>query len=395
MEGRIIGNYLIESRIALGGMGTVYKGTDTILGRAVAIKVLRPELASKTAVVDRFRAEAVVLARLNHPNIATLYSLIVEGDELFMILEFVPGETLGSILGRRGALPVEEAIPVFCQLLDGMDHAHELGIIHRDMKPANVMVTEKGTLKVLDFGIARLLGTSRLTRAGNVVGTLEYMSPEQVRGLETDARSDVYALGMMLYEMVTGRVPFDSENDFELMRMQVDVMPPPPIDVLPSLPPIINDAIMRAVQKDPADRFQTAGEFREMLLGAGFDESRSLRESTGTHRAAGTAGLSRETVVRPSDKRVVDLTTGPAAVANTAPPKGRKAYGFLIGAVMLAVGAMGTFFVIGTGRDAVNTNTPESHATQEMPVNLTNADQNVNDAPASLKLVGVTLHVAV
>ena len=368
MEGRVIGNYMIQSRLAIGGMGTVYKGTDTMLGRAVAIKVLRPELASTTAVVDRFRAEAVVLAKLNHPNIATLYSLLVEGDELFMVLEFVPGETLDSILHKRGVLRVEEAIPVFCQLLDGMDHAHELGIVHRDMKPANVMVTDKGTLKVLDFGIARLLGTSRLTRAGNVVGTLEYMAPEQVRGEETDARSDVYALGMMLYEMLTGRTPFASENDFELMRMQVHDSPAPPSTVVHSLPPLVDAAIMRAIQKDPADRFQTAGEFREMLLNAIPEGSGAVRTAGGVTNT--TPKLSRDTVVRPADRQLIDLTTEtPDGVADVSPsPKPRSSGVYvLLGIIVLSIAALGTFLAVRTGGDAVNTNTAEPHSTQEMP----------------------------
>ena len=182
MIGRTIGNYRIDGKLGEGGMGTVYHGIDVMLDRAVAIKVLRPELATKDAVVERFRTEAVNLAKLSHPNIATLYSLLSEGDELFMVLEFVRGETLDATMRRRGALPIEEALPAFCQVLDGIDHAHELGIVHRDLKPANIMVTDRGTLKVLDFGIARLFGSSRLTRAGNIVGTLEYMPPEQVRG---------------------------------------------------------------------------------------------------------------------------------------------------------------------------------------------------------------------
>ncbi len=222
MIGRVIGTYKIQSKIGEGGMGAVYKGVDTMLDREVAIKALKPELASQTAIVERFRSEAVTLAKLHHPNIATLYSLLREGDELFMVLEYVRGQSLDEILNRRGALSADEVIPVFCQILDGINHAHEFGIIHRDIKPANMMLTETGTLKVLDFGIARLLGSNRMTRAGNIIGTLEYMAPEQVRGLETDARSDTYSLGMMLYEMLTGKAPFETENEFELMKLQTE-----------------------------------------------------------------------------------------------------------------------------------------------------------------------------
>ena len=286
MIGRIIGTYKIESKLGEGGMGAVYKGVDTMLDREVAIKALKPELARQTAIVERFRSEAVTLAKLNHPNIATLYSLFRQGDELYMVLEYVRGETLDELLARRGALPAEEVIPVFCQILDGIDHAHAYGIIHRDIKPANMILTGTGILKVLDFGIARLLGTDRMTRAGNIIGTLEYMAPEQVKGLETDARSDIYALGMMLYEVLTGRTPFETENEFEMMKLQTESLPPNPRSINSSIPQAVEDAIMRAIQKDPGDRFQTAGEFREFLLGAGFEERGLLRRTTGPSRPA-------------------------------------------------------------------------------------------------------------
>jgi serine/threonine-protein kinase len=295
MIGQIIGNYKIEEKLGEGGMGAVYKGVDTMLDREVAIKALRPELASQNAVVERFRSEAVTLAKLNHANIATLYTMFRQGDELYMVLEFVRGETLDNILQRRGALPAEEAVPVFSQVLDGIDHAHELGIVHRDIKPANMMLTEKGTLKVLDFGIARLLGSARMTRAGNIIGTLEYMAPEQVRGQETDGRSDIYALGMMLYEVLTGQLPFQTENEFELMKLQTEVVPRPPREINPAIPAEVESAIMKAVSKDPAQRFQTAGEFREVLLDAGFSAQGTMHGLTGTHRKPATH-LSRPSV---------------------------------------------------------------------------------------------------
>ncbi len=285
---QIIGNYKIEEKLGEGGMGAVYRGVDTMLDREVAIKALRPELASQTSVVERFRSEAVTLAKLNHPNIATLYSMFRQGDEIYMVLEFVRGETLDNILQRRGALPAEEAVPVFCQVLDGINHAHESGIVHRDIKPANMMLTEKGTLKVLDFGIARLLGSARMTRAGNIIGTLEYMAPEQVKGQETDARSDIYALGMMLYEVLTGRLPFDTENEFELMKMQTEDMPPAPREINPAIPEAVEEAIMRAIQKNPDERFQTAGEMLEQLIEAGFSAQGTMHGATGTFKKLNT-----------------------------------------------------------------------------------------------------------
>jgi hypothetical protein len=193
-----------------------------------------------------------------------------QGDSFVMVLEFVRGVTLDHVIQQRGAIPVESAIPIFCQMLDGIQEAHSEGIIHRDIKPANMMLTDKGTLKVLDFGIARILGTARMTRQGNIIGTIEYMSPEQVRGFETDARSDIYSLGMLLYEMLTARCPFDIQNEFELMKAQIEQYPIPPRQLNPAIPEVVEQAIWKSIAKDPAQRFQSAAEFRAFLLNAGF-----------------------------------------------------------------------------------------------------------------------------
>ncbi len=276
MIGSIVGNYKITEKIGEGGMGAVYKGVDMMLEREVAIKALKPELGSQPAVVERFRSEAVTLAKLNHPNIATLYNFFRQGDHFFMVLEFVRGGTLDRILHARGAMPCEHAITMFSQVLEGIDHAHRFGVVHRDIKPGNVMITDTGTLKVMDFGIARVLGTSRMTKAGSLIGTVEYMSPEQVRGQETDARSDIYSLGMLLYEMLTGRVPFSSDSEFELMKSQVEAIPPPPRDFAPHIPNSIENAILKSLAKRPEDRFQTAGEFRATLLDAGIATASAL-----------------------------------------------------------------------------------------------------------------------
>src|SRR5262244_349825 len=158
MIGKVIGNYKIVEKIGEGGMGAVYRGLDTMLEREVAIKMLKPELASQPEVLERFRTEAVTLAKLNHPNIATLYSFLRDGEDYFMVMEFVRGQTLENLIRRSGAMPCDRAIGLFCQALEGIDHAHRMGIVHRDIKPANMMLTESGTLKVMDFGIARVLG---------------------------------------------------------------------------------------------------------------------------------------------------------------------------------------------------------------------------------------------
>ncbi len=268
MIGQVIGTYRIEQKIGEGGMGAVYRGRDLMLEREVAIKVLRPELARQPELVARFRSEAVTLARLNHSHIATLYNFLRHGDDFFMVMEFVRGTTLDELIKQSGALELERAVRLFCQALEGIAHAHALGVIHRDIKPANLMLTASDEVKVMDFGIARVLGTARQTKTGRLIGTLEYMSPEQMRGLETDARADLYSLGILLYEMLTGRVPFESHSDYELMRAQVEDEPPSPREFKGDLPLPVELAIMRSLAKDPAARFQSAAEFRAALINA-------------------------------------------------------------------------------------------------------------------------------
>jgi serine/threonine protein kinase len=263
-----IGNYQIQTLIGEGGMGTVFKGLDLMLEREVAIKVLRPELARQPQLVERFRSEAITLARVNHPYVATLHTLLRHGEDFLMVMEFVRGETLEAIIRRQGALTVSQSLRLFGQVLEGIAHAHQLGIVHRDLKPANLMLTENGAIKVMDFGIARLLGSARQTRTGRIVGTLEYMSPEQVRGQETDARSDIYSLGIVLYEMLTGRAPFRSDSEYEVMHAHLEVPPPPPRRFAHHISPLIEQIILRALAKDPAERFQSALDFHAALVDA-------------------------------------------------------------------------------------------------------------------------------
>ena len=334
MIGNIIGsNFKIISKLGEGGMGAVYKGVDMMTEREVAIKALRPELASQPEVAERFRSEAVTLAKLNHPNIATLYNFFRQGDEYYMVLEFVRGETLDTLISQHGAMPVEQAVPLFCKVLEGIDHAHEEGIVHRDIKPANMMLTARGRLKVLDFGIARILGTARMTKAGHLIGTIEYMAPEQVKGLETDARSDIYSLGMLLYEMLTGRGAFDIQNEFELMSAQINQMPTPPRELNPNIPVEVEEAIMHAIAKDPDARYQTAGEFREVLMSAGFSMANAHSSSSTTAdrnnpyatRASNTPPVSKPAMPAPSAgdaMKETRLGTSPiAAPAGGSQPK--------------------------------------------------------------------------
>lgn len=262
-----IGVYKTLEKIGEGGMGEVYRGLDTMLEREVAIKQLRTEFAGNSDIVERFRSEAVTLAKLNHPNIVTLYSFLREAGGLYMVLEFVRGETLDQMIRRRGALPWSEAVTLVIQALHGLEHAHQMQVIHRDLKPANIILTSAGVCKLMDFGIARILNTARQTRVGHLIGTLQYMSPEQVKGGEGDGRSDIYSLAIVLYELLAGRVPFDGDTDYDLIKAQVETAPPPLENFGVAIPSALGKLLDKGLTKTPTERFQSAHEFAQALQG--------------------------------------------------------------------------------------------------------------------------------
>jgi eukaryotic-like serine/threonine-protein kinase len=261
-----IGQYEIRELLGEGGIGKVYAAFDTILQREVALKTLRTELLSDANFVERFRAEATSLARLNHPNITTLYSLVPDGDNLCMVMERVRGHTLDDILKKRNApLDVRESLAIIAQAADGLAYAHSLGVIHRDIKPSNMMIGENGVLKIMDFGIARVRGSQRLTRSGSIVGTLAYMAPEQLRGEEGDEAGDLYSLAIVLYEMLSGAPPFSADTDYDLMQAQIQQKPSRLVPRVPGLDSAVEGAILRALSKKPAQRFTTMRAFSDAL----------------------------------------------------------------------------------------------------------------------------------
>jgi len=264
MEGQSVGKYRVGSRLGRGGMGSVYKAVDETLHREVAIKRLHPDL-SDPDVLKRFRAEAMALARLNHPNIATLYELTEQNGELLMIMEFVRGKTLEIVSQQTGPMPIDRAVNLCAQALDALAHAHREGIVHRDLKPANLMLTTSGLVKVMDFGLARMAGTEHLTNNGFMVGTPAYMSPEQVLGGEVDGRADLYAIGVVLYRLLTTQLPFNAESGIAMVQKQINDQPTPVRQLRTELPQLCEEILTRALAKSPQQRYQTADEFKAAL----------------------------------------------------------------------------------------------------------------------------------
>ncbi len=266
MIDRTIANYKILSKLGEGGMGTVYRGVDVMLDRPVAIKVLHAHISRQPDVIERFRTEATLLARLNDPNIATMYAFLREGDEFFMIMEFVPGKTLASAMKAEPKPTMQESLLIVMKVLSGLAHAHQLGIQHRDIKPANILVAAGDVVKITDFGIARALGSERMTRDLRLVGTLEYLAPERIHGEEGDLRSDLYSVGALLFELLTSRLPFERDSDFELMRAHLEDRVTVPGDVGAQLPQELHAVVIRALAKRPEERFGSAEEMRDALV---------------------------------------------------------------------------------------------------------------------------------
>src|SRR5579864_5932216 len=264
--GTRLGPYEIVALIGAGGMGVVYKAEDTKLGRLVALKFLPESLASDTLALERFQREARTASALNHPNICTIYDIEECQGHLFIVMEYLDGRSLQEhIVGR--VLDSDEISKLGIQIAEALSAAHSKGVVHRDVKPGNIVVTASGPVKVLDFGLAKLIGsqgitasTKTLTETHAVTGTLPYMSPEQLRGREVDARTDIYALGAVLYEMATGRRPFNVEISPQLIDDILNSPPPLPHDVNPRISIKLEEIILKCLEKDPEDRYQTAKE---------------------------------------------------------------------------------------------------------------------------------------
>jgi serine/threonine protein kinase len=264
--GQTIGDYQVIEILGSGGMGTVYKVRHLISDRLEAVKLVLPELTENQDLADRFMREIKVQARLSHPNIASLHNALRIGSELMMVMELVEGRTLHALM-RQGVLEPAAALDITVQILSALDYAHTQGVVHRDIKPANIMLTPQGAVKLMDFGIARSLAEeNQLTRTGAAVGSVYYMSPEQVEGKPVDARADLYSVGVLLYEMATGVRPIAGDTSWAIMNAHLHTIPRAPSAVNPHIPEAMSLAILMAMEKNRDYRFPSARAFADSLL---------------------------------------------------------------------------------------------------------------------------------
>ncbi|MBI4010906.1 MAG: serine/threonine protein kinase, partial [Candidatus Rokubacteria bacterium] len=260
-----IGKYRVVEPIGRGGMGSVYKAHDPVLDRMVAVKVMTEGAEVGTEARERFLREAQSAARLNHPNIITVYELGEDRGQVFIVMELLEGEPLSRLIARVPPPSLRQKLAIMVQICEGLGFAHRRGVIHRDVKPANIFILQNGQVKILDFGIARL-SSSELTRTGLLMGTPNYMSPEQARGRRTDARSDIFSTGVVFYELLSGRKPFLGEDYFETMEKVRSEDPRPLAELVAGLPLPLVRAVERSLAKDPAVRYQTLEDLRVELL---------------------------------------------------------------------------------------------------------------------------------
>lgn len=266
LEGKLLGSrYEIIEKIGNGGMATVYKAKDLVLKRYVAVKILREEYTTDNEFIKRFNTEAESAASLTHPNIVSVYDVGKEGNLYYIVMELIKGKTLKEIIVEDGRMGWKWSVKIAKQIAQALETAHRNNIIHRDIKPHNIIITEDGTAKVTDFGIAKAVSNSTITAFGTTIGSVHYFSPEHARGGYTDAKSDLYSLGVVLYEMVTGRVPFDADTPVSVALKHMQEKPVPPIELNPAIPQSLNDLILKAMEKDPNMRYSTATEMIEDL----------------------------------------------------------------------------------------------------------------------------------
>ena len=304
LEGKLLGNrYEIIEKVGNGGMATVYKAEDKILKRNVAVKILRDEFTTDEEFIKRFEVEAQSAAKLTHANIVSIYDVGVDGNLYFIVMELIQGKTLKEIIvEEKGPLPWKWSINVAMQIASALEMAHRNNIVHRDIKPHNIIITEDGVAKVTDFGIAKAVSNSTITAFGTTIGSVHYFSPEHARGGYTDAKSDLYSLGVVMYEMVTGKVPFDADTPVSVALKHMQEEPEEPIKLNANIPVAVNKIIMKALQKDTTIRYQTATEMLDDLKKALKDPEGETIEDVEYDPTAKTQVINTSRYVKNNEK---------------------------------------------------------------------------------------------
>jgi len=344
------GRYRVTRKLGAGGMADVYLAEDEELGRRVAIKILNERHANDDSFVERFRREAKNAAGLSHPNIVSIYDRGEAEGTYYIAMEYLDGRTLKELLIARGPMPIADAIHYTRQILNALRFAHKKGVVHRDIKPHNVMVDGDGRLKVTDFGIARA-GASQMTEAGAIVGTAQYLSPEQARGAAVDQRSDLYSIGVVLYEMLTGNVPFTGESPVEIAMKHLSDTPRPPSSIRPEIPPDLDMVVLRALAKNPDDRFQTAEEMdAELAHIADGGSVTAITADAATAVLSGTSLANAPTAIaaprrerRPGTYRYQDP-----------PPRRRTIWPWLLAILGLVAALLAGWFAYGRIQDSLS-----------------------------------------
>jgi serine/threonine-protein kinase len=337
MEAARLGRYVIQSELGRGAMGVVYKATDTVLERTVAVKTVNMALEREGVekYEARFYQEARAAGSLNHPNIVTVYDVGKEGDVAYMAMEFIEGVEVRSMIAQGHAVPVAQAVSIAAQVAEGLGYAHQHGVVHRDVKPANIMVIKDGLVKITDFGIARMrAATDELTQTGVMLGSPKYMSPEQVIGKRADHRSDLFSLGVILYELLTGNAPFNGENVTALMYQIVNFAPPAPSAVNPAVPELLDYIVAKMLAKPLEERYQSAADLAQDLRACERQISTPIAATLPPRPAGLASGTQPELAVTQAQAVVMAQTLNrtrlgdASATDTTAPPARGLAHSF-------------------------------------------------------------------
>src|SRR5215211_4421040 len=361
------GRYRVIRRLGSGGMANVYLAEDEELGRRVAIKMLDDKHANDEQFVERFRREAKNAASLSHPNIVSIYDRGEAEGTYYIAMEFLDGRSLKELIVGRGPAPIKVAIDYAREILAALAAAHKQGIVHRDIKPHNVLIGAEGRLKVTDFGIARS-GASQMTEVGSIIGTAQYLSPEQARGAPVDQTSDLYSVGVVLYEMLTGQVPFTGETPLEIAMKHLSEVPRPPSELRPEVPHDLDSIVLRALAKEPAERYQSADEMdadlQRVLEGLPVDPetetaATAVLSGSGVLAAAPTSVLTRPTTATPTRAAPPGAAPPAGYYGYDGPPRRRRpVWPWILSVLLLIAAAAAAWFAYTKIQDQLDANAP-------------------------------------